>query len=109
MTSLTAKDYMNILTYYKINSKKKTRKEQRSIAEKLLAKKLCRCIKKGSSPKNDEKRAIGICRSSVVKKKNLKINKFRCKKKASLVSFKSTKKKLKKIHRSITKKNIKKK
>ena len=78
-------------------------------AEDILATKLCRCIKKVSSPKNDEKRAIGICRSSVVKKKNLKINKFRCKKKASLVSFKTTKKKLKKIHRSITKKNIKKK
>ena len=73
-----------------------------STAEDILATKLCRCIKKVSPPKKDKKRAIGICRSSVIKKKNLKINKFRCKKKPSLVSFKTTKKKLKKVNRNLT-------
>ena len=51
MTYLTAKDYTNILAYYKINSKRKTRKQRRFIAENLLAKKLCRCIKKVSTDK----------------------------------------------------------
>ena len=81
MTNLTAKDYTNILTYYKIDSKGKTRKQQRSIAEKLLAKKLCRCIQKvrtgkGSPLKMNTNqktkrrgRAIGICRDAVIKRK----------------------------------------
>ena len=96
MTSLTAKDYTNILDYYKINSKGKTRKQQRSIAEKLLAKKLCRCIQKvrmgkggpsGMKAKQKTKRrgrAIGICRDAVIRRKGYKIKKFSCKKRAQI-------------------------
>lgn len=96
MTSLTTKDYMNILTYYKIDSKGKTRKQQRSIAEKLLAKKLCRCIQKvkmgkgsplGMKTKQKTRRrgrAIGICRDAVIRRKGYKIKKFSCKKRAKI-------------------------
>lgn len=96
MTSLTTKDYNNILTYYKIDSKGKTRKERRSIAEKLLAKKLCRCIQKvgkgkgaPSGMKTKQKtrrrgRAIGICRDAVINRKGYKIKKFSCKKRARI-------------------------
>ena len=94
MTSLTAKDYGNILDYYKINSKGKTRKERRTIAEKLLAKKLCRCIQKvkagkgvplGIKAKQKTRRrgrAIGICRDAVIKRKGYRIKTFSCKKRA---------------------------
>ena len=96
MTSLTTKDYNNILTYYKIDYKRKTRKERRSIAEKLLAKKLCRCIQKvgagkgvhsGMKAKQKTRRrgrAIGICRDAVIRRKGYKIKKFSCKKRAKI-------------------------
>ena len=92
MTRLTKKDYINILTYYKINSRGKTRKEQRLIAERLLAKNLCRCIQKvgqgkgaplGFKAKQKTKRrgrAIGICREAVIRRKGYRIKKFSCKK-----------------------------
>ena len=91
MTILTSKDYMNILTYYKINTNTKTKKQQRSIAEKLLAKKLCRCIQKVKmekrTPNNINKktkrrnREIRICRNAVIKRKGYRIKQFSCKKK----------------------------
>lgn len=96
MTYLTAKDYTNILAYYKINSKGKTRKEKRSIAEKLLAKKLCRCIQKVRADKGAplemkakqktrrQGRAIGICRDAVIRRKGYRIKKFSCKKRAKI-------------------------
>lgn len=100
MTSLTAKDYTNILTYYKINSKGKTRKQQRSIAEKLLAKKLCRCIQKvrmgkgaplkmNTTQKTRRRgQAIGICRDAVIKRKGYSIKKFSCKKRYTIKNLK---------------------
>ena len=96
MTYLTAKDYTNILAYYKINSKRKTRKERRSIAEKLLAKKLCRCIQKVSTGKDApvgmkakqktrrKGRAIGICHNAVIRRKGYRIKKFSCKKRTRI-------------------------
>ena len=73
MTSLTSKDYTNILTYYKINANGKS-KEKQNIARKLLAKKLCKCIQKVAGKKiktlrrkvnqktrRKQNRAIGIC------------------------------------------------
>ena len=96
MTNLTVKDYTNILTYYKINSRGKTKKEQRLIAKKLLAKKLCRCIQKvgagkgapfGMKAKQKTRRrgqAIGICRDAVIRRKGYRIKKFSCKKLARI-------------------------
>ena len=96
MTRLTVKDYTNILTYYKIDGKGKTKKEQRSIAENLLAKKLCRCIQKVGAGKGTPSgmkakqktrrrgRAIGICRAAVIRRKGYRIKKFSCKKRAKI-------------------------
>ena len=93
---LSLKDYKTILEYYSIDYSKFNKKKITSTAENILSKKLCRCIKKVSSIKNDKNRAIGICRNSVITKKGLTINKFRCKKKPRLISFNKTNKKIKK-------------
>lgn len=98
---LSQNDYKKILRFYKqpIHKNKYTRKK---VAENILAKKLCRCIKKVSKNKmhhipvakrtrkrlklskaQAEKDAIGICRTSVVTRKNLKHFGFSCKKKMS--------------------------
>ena len=102
---LTLKDYKIILEYYSIDYKNYNRNKIISTAEKILAEKLCRCIKKVTSPKNEKVKAIGICRNSVIKKKGLTINKFRCKKNPKLVAFKKTRKKIKKSNKRLTIKN----
>ena len=104
---LTINDYKTILDYYNIDYKNMKKNKIIYTGEDILAKKLCRCIKKVDYPKKDEKRAIGICRNSVIKKKGLSINKFRCKKKARLIPFNKTKKKIKKNNKRLSIKNIK--
>jgi len=92
---LTGSDYKKIARYYQIpKSKNKTYKE---IAEDVLASKLCRCIKSidsynNNSPnkittakKNNEDTAIGICRKSIFKNRNIDFYNFKCKKKPKLV------------------------
>lgn len=92
-------DYIAILTYYKKYVPSMSFNELKTTAESILANKLCRCIKKvnKSYKDKDEKRAIGICKNSVIKRKNLKIYKFHCKKKPRLVSKKGTSKKIEKL------------
>ena len=51
-------------------------------AEKILAIKLCRCIKKVGV--ENEARSIGICTKTVLNRKGLARKKFTCKKKASI-------------------------
>tara|TARA_B110001452_G_C15240429_1_gene429453 strand:- start:5231 stop:5581 length:351 start_codon:yes stop_codon:yes gene_type:complete len=83
--NLTKKDYINILNYYgtifditlPINILRK-------MSEKIIAEKLCRCIKKVNKSNNNESRSIAICNKSVIKNKKLKIYKFSCKKKPQL-------------------------
>ena len=77
-------DYKKILKYYKKSIPKKT-KEIRNKAEKLLAIKLCGCIKKVEKYKKTrkERRGIGICRNSVITRKKLAFNQFTCKKSPS--------------------------
>ena len=96
---LSQNDYKKILRFYKqpIHKNKYTRKK---VAENILAKKLCRCIKKVSKNKmhtipeakrtrismklskaQANKDAVGICRNSVITRKNLKNFGFSCKKK----------------------------
>ena len=93
---LTASDYKKIASYYQIpKSKNKTYKE---IAEHVLASKLCRCIKSidsynnNNSPnkitttkKNNENAAIGVCRKSIFKNRNIDFYDFKCKKKPRLI------------------------
>jgi len=67
-----------------------------------LADKLCKCIKKvRTNSQVDEKRAISICRESIFKNRHIDLYKFKCKKRASLVSKKGTKKKLRKFRKTI--------
>jgi hypothetical protein len=99
---LTNKDYKNILKFYKVDISALSSKDIKAQAENYLAVKLCRCIKnvKGKSASasasataaNSEKRAIAVCYNSVLKKKNLKVFKFSCKKKVTLLPKKGTRK-----------------
>jgi len=88
MSELTTNDYKHILAFYK----KTIPKSKRSIkleAEKILANKLCRCIKKFD--KHMESRSIGLCTKSVINAKGFVRGKFTCKKKQTIQLFKKTK------------------
>jgi hypothetical protein len=103
---LTQKDYKNILKFYKVDISALSSKDIKAKAEHYLAVKLCKCIKNvkrpgasatgasgtGASATRNEKRAIAICYNSVLKKKNLKVFKFSCKKKVTLLPKKGTRK-----------------
>ena len=102
---LTNKDYKNILKFYKVDISALSSKDIKAKAEHYLAVKLCKCIKNikasgtgasgtGASETgaNKEKRAIALCYNSVLKKKNLKVFKFTCKKKVTLLPKKGTRK-----------------
>jgi hypothetical protein len=96
MTELTNNDYKKILEYYNkpIPKSKRLLKNQ---AEKLLANKLCRCIKKVD--KENEARSIGICTKTIINNKGFTRGKFTCKKKQTI--------NLSKTKNNKTKKNIK--
>ena len=82
---LSKQDYIDILNFYTINfSKDLPIKLLKKMTEKIIAEKLCRCIKKVPNIGFPESRAIGICNNSVVQKKNLRIYKFSCKNKKEL-------------------------
>lgn len=98
-------DYKKILRFYKINFTSMTNKDIKEKSEQIIASKLCNCIKKvqkiinlkknikiPSKSKIKEKQAISICKNSVVKKKNIKIFTFTCKKKSRLNIKKGTRK-----------------
>ena len=98
---MTLRDYKNILKFYKIDTEALTNKAIKEKAEHFLAVKLCKCIKNiraGSAGTgtgragSSEKRAISLCYNSVLTKKNLKVFKFTCKKKAKLLPKKGTRK-----------------
>ena len=83
--NLLKQDYCNILNFYNIKFNKNLPiKIIRKMTEKIIAEKLCRCIKKVPNEGLPESRAIGICNWSVVQKKNLGIYKFSCKNKKEL-------------------------
>jgi hypothetical protein len=94
---LTNSDYKNILKFYKVDTSSLTNKAIKEKAEHYLAIKLCKCIKNirrksGADSGMGEKRAIAVCYNSVLKKKNLKVFKFTCKKKVKLLPKKGTRK-----------------
>ena len=95
---LTHKDYKNILKFYKVDISALSSKDIKAKAEHYLAVKLCKCIKNvkrpgaSASATGNEKRAIAICYNSVLKKKNLKVFKFSCNKKVTLLPKKGTRK-----------------
>ena len=110
---LTNKDYKSILKFYKVDISTLSSKDIKAKAEHYLAVKLCKCIKNmkasrtgasktgasrtgasktGASASGNEKRAIAVCYNSVLKRKNLKVFKFTCKKKVALLPKKGTRK-----------------
>ena len=82
MTNLTNNDYKQILEFYKKSIPKSTRLLKIE-AEKILASKLCKCIKKVD--KINETRSIGICTKTIINNKGFTRGKFTCKKKQSIV------------------------
>ncbi len=99
---LSHKDYLDILGYYKIDNRGMSKTTVREKAEDILANKLCRCIKKVDPKGKDEKKAIAVCRDSVLRKKGLKSYGFRCKKKPRFVPKRGTSKNLAKLGGSRT-------
>lgn len=100
---LTKKDYEKILKHYgskpvyDINKMTKKRKynayKTKALTRKILATKLCGCIKKvqkSARGKLNEKGAIAICRKSIFSNRGLKHYKFTCKKGAKLHPRKKT-------------------
>ena len=75
---LSQTDYKQILDYYNI-SVPVNKKHMKQLAEKIIAEKLCKCIKK-LDPEN-ESRSIGICTKTVINRKGFIRGKFQCKKK----------------------------
>jgi hypothetical protein len=85
MTELTTNDYKKILEYYDKPVPKSARLIK-AAADKILAKKLCRCIKKVEKnvKSASEGRAIGICTKTIFNSKGITRGKFKCKGKQSV-------------------------
>jgi hypothetical protein len=99
-SKLTNKDYISILKYYKIDIPK-SKRILKIQAEKIMAEKLCKCIKK-IDPINEEK-SIGICTKTIINNKGFTRGEFKCKKK-QFVDLRKTNKSIKKS-KNLTRKN----
>jgi len=88
MTELTTNDYKHILKFYKIPFPI-SKRLLKSKAEKIIATKLCRCIKKFDN--KNESRAIGICSKTIINNKGYSRGKFTCKKKQTIKLSKKNK------------------
>ena len=99
---LTHGDYVKILHHYQ-ESGRKNRKSVKERAHRILAQKLCRCIKAGASSdtndlsSGDEGRRIGYCTRSIFNSKGLRSHGFQCKTKTGKLRPRMT--------RNITKKS----
>jgi hypothetical protein len=89
---LSNSDYKKILKFYE-KPVPKSERLLKSSAEKILAEKLCTCIKK-VSPTGDEKRAIGICTKTILNKRSIRRGSFTCKEKRTIKDLKKTKRTL---------------
>jgi hypothetical protein len=86
---LTHGDYVKILHHYQGPESghghgRVTRKNRKSVKERahrILAQKLCRCIKATSSSSSNEGRRIAYCTRSIFNTNGLKSHGFRCKSK----------------------------
>ena len=81
MSELSNNDYKNILEYYKKPIPKSSRLLKLS-AKKILATKLCKCIKKVDLV--NESRSIGICTKTIINRKGFRRGKFKCKGNATI-------------------------
>ena len=105
MAALTKNDYKTVLEYYGISTIGIKNKKIRAMALDILANKLCRCIKKIG----DDKKAIAICKDSVLNKKGLKNGIFTCKKTPQLLTDKLNKSPLVKTRKRLPIKHKRKK
>lgn len=96
MSQISNDDYKKILEFYD-KPIPKSKRLLRMEAEKIMATKLCRCIKK-IEPIN-EARSIGICTKTIFNRKGFTRGKFKCKGKKYVTFRKTTSNK--------TRKNIK--
>jgi hypothetical protein len=87
-TTLTNQDYKDILIYYNLPIPKSIRILKIN-AEKILADKLCRCIKK-IDPINESK-SIGICTKTIINSKGYTRGNFKCKNKKFITLSKKNK------------------
>jgi hypothetical protein len=71
-------DYIQILKFYNLPIPK-SRQLLKEEGEKILALKLCKCIKKVDPTSKNEPRAIGICTKTIFNRKGLTRGKFKCK------------------------------
>ena len=88
VNELTNKDYISIFKYYDLPIPK-SKRLLKTQAEKIMAEKLCKCIKK-IDPKNEAK-SIGICTKTIFNRKGYTRGQFQCKK-TQKVNFRKTKK-----------------
>lgn len=113
---LTHDDYKKVLKYYNYSLPKNYNKTKK-IAEKLLNNKLCKCIQKvkrslrtrNKSIKNSEslRNSVGICKKSVLHKKNIDLYHFKCDKTQKLGNYPNKKFALSKYKNNKTRKNNK--
>ncbi len=101
---LTQKDYLTILEHYDVAVPKNKkgnidRKKVRDEAERILATKLCRCIKK-VDPDN-ETRSISVCTESIFGNRGLKYGSFKCSPAFTLLRTKRNKRALNKTRKKI--------
>ncbi len=94
---LLNKDYISILKFYDINIPKSKNLIKKQ-AEKILAEKLCKCIKK-IDPENEAK-SIGICTKTIFNSKGYTRGTFQCKKPQSVKFSKTNKNKTQKRKKS---------
>ena len=112
MVNVTSRDYDTILKYYNMETKIPL-KEKKELAQRIMAEKLCKCIKKVDSDKKgkNERDNIAICRKSIFLNRKLDFYKFNCKKRRRLLPskkgkiMKKTAKKIK-FRKKKTRKNI---
>jgi hypothetical protein len=90
MSNINESDYIKILEYYNIKVPK-SKNLLKSVAENIMANKLCKCIKKIDT--NNEATSIGICTKTIFNNKGFKRGKFTCKKKRKVYFSKKSKRK----------------
>lgn len=87
--NLTKNDYINLLEFYNVKYKKNNSyKNLKKLGEKILANKLCKCIK--SVDKRNENKSIAICRSKIFKNRNITFRKFTCKRNKKIIGLNKT-------------------
>ena len=92
MSELTDNDYKNILKLYDLPIPK-SRRLLKKQAEKIMADKLCRCIKRVDT--KQEGKSIAICTKTLFNNRGYKRGRFSCKKKRSVQLTKTQKKRSK--------------